>query len=214
MTQLSMADIASIAVAIATLVLAFFTYLSVRQARDAQRALARPVLIPPTILQSKEIQNGQATNLDIENVGPGVATDIWVVLFPHSDSIPGVPAQLSFRDHLPLRLGERRRMPIMQGGTMFSSKDRVGGVSLTVPAEFAPEASGLPDPRDRRPRVIGRLTLTCRDSLGLKWSFAYDLDWTDHWISINTGTLVQKDLRDLDAEKSSVPTPRLAPPAA
>jgi hypothetical protein len=214
MTQLSMADIASIAVAITTLILAFFTYLSVRQARDAQRALARPVLIPATNSESKELQNGQATNLDIENVGPGVATDIWLVLFPYSDSLSGLPTQLSYREHLPLRPGERRRMPIGQGGTIFSSKDRVGRFPLTVPAEFAPEAGGLPDPRNRRPRVIGRLTLTCRDSLGLKWSFAYDLDWTDHWISINSGSLVQKDLRDLDAEKSSSPIPRRTPPAA
>jgi hypothetical protein len=105
-------------------------------------------------------------------------------------------------------------MPFMQGGTIFTSRDRVGGVPLTVPVEFAPEKAGLPDPRDRRERVIARLTLTCRDSLGLKQSFAYDLDRTGHWISINNGTLVQKDLRDLDAEKGSSPAPRRAPPAA
>jgi len=81
MTHISMADLASISVAIATLVLAFFTYLGVRQARDAQCAQVCPVLIPANNSQSKEVQNGQATNLAIENVGPGVATDIWIVVF-------------------------------------------------------------------------------------------------------------------------------------
>lgn len=210
---IGMTEIASVGVAIATLVLALFTYLSVRQARDAQRALARPVLIPANIPQSKEVEKGEPTNLDIENVGPGVANDVWGVLFPYSDPLPWVPPQLSLRDHLPLRPAERRRMPFTSGGTMFTSGDRVGRVPLTVPVEFAPEA-GFPNPQDRRERVVARLTLTCRDSLGLKQSFAYDLDWLDHWVSVNTGSLVRKDLRDLDGEKGSRPAPRRAPPAA
>lgn len=212
MTHISMADLASISVAIATLVLAFFTYLGVRQARDAQCAQVCPVLIPANNSQSKEVQNGQATNLAIENVGPGVATDIWIVVFPYSEPHPEIPNQLSYRDHLPLRPSERRDMPIMQGGTIFSSRDRIGRNFLTVPAELAPE-DGVPDPWDRRARVIGRLTLTCRDSLGLNWSFVYDLDWTDHWISINTGSLVQKDLRGLDVNKGIRSDSRHAPPA-
>ena len=144
-----MNDIASVGEAIATLVLAFFTYLSVRQARDAQRALARPILIPANIPQSKEVEKAEPTNLDIENVGPGVANDVWGVLLPYSDPLPWIPPQLFLRDHLPLRPGERRRMPFTSGGTMFTSRDRVGRVPLAVPVEFAPEA-GFPNPHDRR----------------------------------------------------------------
>ena len=213
MVPLNMTEIASISVAIATLILAFFTYLSVRQARDAQRALARPILIPANIPQSKDIQEGLAATLSVENVGSGAATDVWGVIFPYFDTLPEVPPQLSFRDHLPLRPSEKRTMPFMPGGTVFTTKDRVGKVPLTVPAELAPEA-GIPDPRDRKERVIARLTLTCRDSLGLKQSFAYDLDWTDHWICINSGSIVKKDLRDLDVEKGTKPSPRREPPTA
>lgn len=132
--------------------------------------------------------------------------------FPYSEPHPEIPNQLSYHDHLPLRPSERRDMPIMQGGTIISSRDRIGRNFLTVPAELAPE-DGVPDPWDRRARVIGRLTLTCRDSLGLNWSFVYDLDWTDHWISINTGSLVQKDLRGLDVNKGIRSDSRHAPPA-
>jgi hypothetical protein len=206
-------DIASVGVALATLLLGFFTYLSVRQARDAQRALVRPVLIPANIPQSKEVEQGKATNLDIQNVGAGVANDVWGVLFPYSDPVPWVPTQLSMRDNLPLQSGERRRMPFTPGGTVFTSKNKVGRIPLFVPIELAPEA-GFPNSQDRRERVVARLTLTCRDSLGFKRAFTYDLDWDDHWVSVSTDALVRKDLRDLDAEKGSRPAPRRAPPAA
>jgi hypothetical protein len=206
-------DIASVGVAVATLVLAFFTYLSVRQARDAQRARARPVLIPSNVPQSKEVERGEATNLDVQNVGSGVAVDVWGVILPFSDPLPWVPTQLSLRDHLPLRPGEIRRMPFAPGGTMFTHADRVGHVPVAVPPELAPEAS-FPNSQDRRERVVARLTLSCRDSLGLKHAFAYDLDWLDHWVSVNTGSLVRKDLRDLDAEKGSQPARRRSRPAA
>lgn len=209
---MQISEVASVAVALATLVLAYVTYLSVRQARDAQRALARPVLVPANIPQSKYVEKGEATNLDIQNVGSGVANDVWVVLFPYSDPLPWVPTQLSLRDHLPLRPEERRRMPIAPGGTTFTSRDRIGRVSLTVPPELARE-SGFPNPHDRRERVVARLTLSCRDSVGLKHAFIYDLDWLDHWVLVSTGPLIRKDLRDLDAEKGSRPAQRHSPTA-
>ncbi len=209
MTLLNITEIVSIGVAIATLILAFFTYLSVQQARDAQRAQVRPVLIPAKIPSLKEIQGNQNTeiDIDIENVGSGVATDVWGAMIPYSDTLPGVPHQLSFRGNLPLRPGEKRSMSLMTGGTIFTSKDKVGKVPLTVPAEFAPEV-GIPNPQDRRERVTVRLTLTCKDSLGLKQSFAYDFDLTGHCISINSSTIIQKDLRDLDVEKGNGSVPR------
>ncbi|MGD0172866.1 MAG: hypothetical protein ABSC61_00315 [Anaerolineales bacterium] len=205
--EIGIANLAAIGVVVATLVLAFFTYLSVRQARDAQRALVRPILIPTNIPNTEDLINAQQRQFDIKNVGSGVATDIWGVLFPYSDSLPWVPPQLSLRYNLPLQSGETVAMIFKTGGTMFTVRDRIGRESITVPSKLATE-SGVPNLNDRYERVIARLTLTCRDSLSLKHSYIYDLDSLDHWVSVNNRYSIRKDLRDLDVKKGSRSTRR------
>jgi len=205
--------IATIAVALATVVLAAITYLSVREVRHGQRALSHPILVPTNVPNQKDLVNATERPIDVANVGTGVATDIWGVLFPQSTPQPWVPRQLSLRHTLPLRSGEVRAMTFSAGGTMFTEKDRIGPFLLTVPPELAPER-GFPNPLDRRERVIARLTLTCRDSFGLRHAAVFDLDWLGHWVSVATSRQVRRDLRDLDAGKGLRASPRRSPPAA
>jgi hypothetical protein len=160
-----------------------------------------------SFLQSQDLTDGMALNVRVRNVGMGIGTDVWGVLIPYADPKPYVPPQFSFHDHLPLGTGETREMAFHVGGTIFTAGDRVGRNQIGVPVELAPEV-GYRNTNDRRSRVVARLTLTCRDLVRLRHAFVYDFDQVDHWVSVDTGNVVRKDLRDLDEEKGTRPAPR------
>lgn len=189
----------SAAVAFATLLLAWFTWQSVQQSREQMRAMRRPVLVPISA-PPRDAPHSREFAIEIRNVGCGLALAVWAVWMPRRASAQaGLPRQYSAAHPFPIPPGEAASVRLEKGGTLFAEEDRIGEEPLAVPAgEPGPETI---DPSERRPRRIGRLTLTWRDVFGLKHAGTFDLDLQGRWIAERIQEKIPKDLSDLDQEK-------------
>lgn len=189
----------SAAVAFATLLLAWFTWQSVQQSREQMRAMRRPVLVPISA-PPRDAPHSREFAIEIRNVGCGLALAVWAVWIPRRASAQaGLPRQYSAAHPFPIPPGEAASVCLKEGETLFAEEDRIGEEPLAVPAgEPGPETI---DPSERRPRRIGRLTLTWRDVFGLKHAGTFDLDLQGRWIAERIQEKIPKDLADLDREK-------------
>ncbi len=192
---------ASLGVATATLELAIVAYMQIIESREAAKAQFRPVLVPKTgPAQIEGLWAAGSHTINIENVGFGVATDVWGVLLP-----PTVPSQKTtdtqfyLRAEVPIAPGECNKMWFLKGGTIFLANDRIGNFTFGVPSHLSPE-EGMPDQTARRDRCVARMTLTYRDIFGRKYASIFDFTQTKTWVSVAIFGIA-KDIPDLDKEK-------------
>ena len=199
---------AGIAVAAATVLLAIVTYFGIRasqlQARDAQYASARPILVPVGMTTRDEIWQDAYRDLDIRNVGAGVALNVSGVILPPLKESLGVPPQLSMQSTTPIAPYTTATVRFHHGGTMFVVNDHIAGIQMGVPQAIAPE-KGFPSPYNRRYRAEARLTLTYTDVFSRKHVAIYDLDTMDHWASVAILEDIPADIDDMDADKAPNP---------
>ncbi|MCL5997228.1 MAG: hypothetical protein M1546_14410, partial [Chloroflexi bacterium] len=158
-----------------------------------------------TEIHRNERVNASERPIDIQNVGTGVANNVWGVMLPYVEPTNQVPPQLSMRNSVPLPAGAIKTMLFTAGGTVFDNQDLISGAPFSVPKDRAPE-SGFPDLRVRRDRCVARLTLTCADVFGLKHASIFDLTRMGEWVCVGVWNDIAKDIRDLDMEKLKVNT--------
>ena len=83
------------------------------------------------------------------------------------------------------------------GGTLIGEKDQIAGVPLC--------ASDLPQSGLLQPIV--RITITCRDVLGLKHASIFDYTRHGSWIAIATLKEILCDIDDIDAQNQRIGRP-------
>ncbi len=182
-------------VAIATLVLAAAAFFQIRESRkqavEWRRAEIRPILVPRSKLPANDSDMWGGSNnsypIELQNVGSGVATNIWGVILPRADFSPGpgVPPQFYSRSLFPIAREEIAKTVFSQGGTIFSGGDCLEGYAL-----------GAPTTSDHA--YIARLTLTYSDISDLRHGSIFDLTGTGVWMTVAvlsgiTATLAEKD---------------------
>ncbi|HML24785.1 MAG TPA: hypothetical protein PKD09_24235 [Aggregatilinea sp.] len=202
--------IAGILVAAGTLVLALITHRSIeetKKANDAQiKRAQRPLLVPKRDLPVQFLDNiTSGIPLDIQNVGTGVATNIWGVLAPHStQNLQNPPYLLSVRYPLPLPHSETTTMNFEQGGITHFDQDQICDKPLFLPA----------NPSSKHPyaqRFVARLTLTYRDIFGDKHSSTFDLTQNHVWVQLAICNEISKDLEEVDAGNLGIVTGGASP---
>ncbi len=196
---------AGIAVAAGTIVLALVTQFGIQasqsQARESQYASARPILVPTEIISLEKLWEESFRDIEIKNVGTGVALNVAGVLLPPPMQTAGVPPQLSTRSTRPIAANEPTKLRFDHGGTIFTGEDCIAGIYLGVPVSIAPE-EGLPSPLRRKYRAEARLTLSYSDLFHRKHAVVYDFDTTGHWVAVAILEDIPEDLNDMDAKKT------------
>lgn len=162
----------------------------------------RPLIVPCGSFEKAQTELWESPEhfLEIENVGKGVATNLWGVILPPTDPSRDTSYQFSLRASLPLGSGKAVRARFERGGTLFTPEDTIENITLGVPKERAPAAT-LPDFISRRDRCVARLTLSYHDVFGLKHASIFDLTTTGVWVCVDVRKGISKDLSDLDAAK-------------
>lgn len=211
--------IASILVAAGTAFLAVETWNSVHEtaARSEKEGhiRVRPQLAPMSILNNVEDAPGGPINIlklnvamtheiNVENVGVGVANNIWGVMLPYADFTGSLPTQFCMRYPVPLPVGVLKTMSFPEGGTIFDGNEVIyPGVTFSVPKERAPEQGFQNTMMNRRDRIVARLTLTYRDVFDHKHASIYDLTQMGEWVCVYVLNDIVKDIRDLDTDKGT-----------
>ena len=178
-----------------------------KQFLEVQYAQYRPLLVPlfadrgePPITIDWSTEDKL---MRVQNVGTGVATNIWGVFMPSTRN--GAIPQYSKHFPVPIYAGESlsSAVPYSQyftrGGTIFDGDDKIDEHSLCVPEERAPAQNS--NHSSRRDRCIARLTLTYHDIFGRKHASIFDLTQSGGWVEIAMLPNITHDLGDLDEAK-------------
>ena len=208
--QARASTIASIAVALATFLLAAVAFWQMRdartQAQEIQHAQVRPLLIPASTipkvagpwLRPEDVWGSQLEHhLDIRNVGNGVAYDVWGILIPPENLAPFGQTYFTLILNLPIVSGEvANNAQFNKGGVTFKGEPKIQDVPLALPNDLAFKP-GVVDQQRKLPLCLARLTLTCRDILGLRHAGIFDLTVQGDWIHVKMCTAARQDIRDL-----------------
>lgn len=204
---------ATTAMAVATVEVAlgsvYGIYQGQKQARETLYALSCPILVPRERSADEDIDpehepfrwNAARHNIVIENVGKGVALDIWGVLMPPDyGPRPDLPPQFFMRCRAPIKPGETVTTSFELGGFVFQCDNKIGKHPLCVPKEHAPTKE-LGSLTDRTPRYQARLTLTYSDVFGRKHASIFDYSTADTWSHVDFLKEIPKRLDEMDQEK-------------
>jgi len=204
----------TLALALATLVLAGVAFNQMKEerkrAQETQRASLRPLLIPVNPLglvpnpdndAVAEFWSGSGRlsghEVEIENVGSGVATNVCGVILPPIEPTPDTDKVFSMRLPRPIANGQPLHGHFEIGAILIFPGNHIENISL-----FAP----------KNPFYLLRLTLTYWDVLGLKHASVFDLNRNLVWEQVAILNEISQDLRDIDAgnqpgkRKSMAPT--------
>lgn len=216
---------ASIFVAAGTLVLALVTYRATKENRgqfkesqrrleEAERAQHRPLLVPANTLGLDEnhpmmrpdwqsFWRESMHTFQVKNVGLGVALDpCGVILPPREQGVTWVPINEYFlRLNVPIAVNEVISTQFEIGNTIFTADDLISNVPMGVPADRAPNARM--SSADRRDRIELRMTLSYRDIYRRRHATVFDLTPRLHWVCVAVLTDIEKDILDMDEEKSA-----------
>jgi hypothetical protein len=134
--------------------------------------------------------------IDYQNVGPGVALNIWGVIFGTEPTAgePGNVSGHSGRQGTPLPTGGGDEVRWHQGGTMVYGTNTVAGHKL-----YAPRQSPAGNMVSGNIAITAQLTFTYRDVFNRKHASIFDLTPQIGWIPVHTG-LVDKELPDIERE--------------
>jgi hypothetical protein len=172
-----------------------------RQFLENQYATNRPLLIPvPTeeVLPRGASPHSidwslQVKHIRIQNVGTGVATNIWGVLMP-PDPIP-TSHQYHARLGTPLPpesySSEDNFGTYFMKGSILDCNDQIGGHTLCVPKE---RIGG----EGRGELIRARLTLTCFDIFGRKHASIFDFTTEGKWVNVAFIHNIEHDLGEMN----------------
>lgn len=176
-----------------------------QQFLEAQYNASRPLLIPTAPDLSEQYETEEPITFDwnansfvtIQNVGTGIATNIWIAILPPAP-VPGSTAQYVSRLGSPLPAASGPVKVYLRQSALFSESDSLKGYSLTVPPDRAAS------PADRADSFLARLSITYHDIFGRKHASIFDLSDRGLWVNVAFLPEIERDLSDIDAAKVPV----------
>jgi hypothetical protein len=176
-----------------------------QQFLEAQYNASRPLLVPAVADLTEQYEAEEPITFDwesstsfvtIQNVGTGIATNIWIAMLPPAP-LPDPTHQYVSRLGLPLAPDAPPvKVYVRQGASLFHESNRLNGHTLSVPPEHAT------GPTERGDRFLARLSITCQDIFGRKHASIFDLNDRGNWVSVAFLTNIQYDLGDIDAAQA------------
>ncbi len=174
---------------------------------EAQYNASRPLLVPvaPDLTEQYDVDvpitfdwNNDTSFVTIQNVGVGIAINIWIAMLPPALATESI-TQYASRLGSPLAAGSGPvKVYLNQGATQFQESDHVQGYTLSVPPE---RAAGL---AERADHFLARLSITYQDIFGRKHASLFDLSDRGIWVNVAFLTPIERDLGDLDAARQRV----------
>lgn len=141
--------------------------------------------------------------IKVENVGPGIALNIWGIVFePEPAPMYAELRKLTGLHHyhryaMPLKSGENIRLDWTGGGIPVTGDTEIG----TTTKRYMLYAPPRPTPAEAQRGVtekIARLTLTYSDIFGRKHAAIYDLTAQMQWENVDYLRDIPADLGDLE----------------
>lgn len=232
--------LAALIAAAAACFAAVFTYLIMRSAREqvkvsqeqnqqtleSERDAQLPVLMPiaplfsagmatnpPTAPQLGYDRNQPFARVAIKNVGPGIALNIWGIVFepePAEQLHKFTGQHHSHRYDLPLEPVAADSSNTVEPGNVKRLDWRSGGVAVSGDMEmsdgtthhklYAPPKATFADIGRGETEKVARLTLTYNDIFGRKHAAIYDLTAQYEWENVDYLRNILQDLGDMERE--------------
>jgi hypothetical protein len=193
-------------VAAGTFELALVALLQLRQLQLQQRAQEeaefRPVLIPEGLVPPESLWQGPEFQLQLRNVGRGLATNVEAILLPPIARRTVLPPMFHAVVRRPITPGYPEEITLRQGGYMVAEDDMISGIPMAVPPERRPE-DGLPDPHRTQPRCIARMSITCTDLFGVKHASIFDWQESGGWLAVKLVNHADGQIEDIDNRRRS-----------
>lgn len=173
---------------------------------EAQYNASRPLVVPVSPDPSEQYEAEESVIVfdwnttmftTIQNVGTGIATNIWIALLP--------PAPMSESSS---QYARRLGSPIAPGGdplkvylhqdiTLFKENDSINDYSLCVPPDRTAGST------ERADRFIARMSITYQDIFGRKHASIFDFSERGIWVNVAILPNIAHDLGDMDAAKEN-----------
>jgi len=137
----------------------------------------------------------------IQNIGPGVALNLSIVMFGPPPASPSglLPNRVISWLEPPLRSGEERTITLKPGSSNFN-----GDVRIDNDPQLSLFAPPTPSARDlmlgAADHFLARLTMTYHDVLGRRHSGTYDADVLSRWLSRSYREGIATDLWDIESD--------------
>jgi hypothetical protein len=183
-----------------------------QQFLETQYNTSRPLLVPavPDLTEQYEAEEpitfdweSDTSFVTIQNVGTGIATDIWIALLPPAPLPEGTSHYVS-RLGSPLAAGSNPvRVYLRQETVLFREGNRLGAYALAVPSARDNDLS------ERADRFLARLSITYHDIFGRKHASIFDLNDRNLWVNVAFLAAISHDLGDIHAgqERGTVNVP-------
>lgn len=174
------------------------------QFMEAQYNANRPLLIPTASDLAEQYEPAEPITYEwnatsfvtIQNVGNGIATNIWIAILPPAPS-PDYTYQNSSQLGSPLAAAsDPVKVYLRSGGTLFVESDSLNRYPLYIPSD---RASGS---TERTERFIARLNMTYQDIFGRKHASIFDLSDQGIWINVAFLSDIERDLGEINAAKT------------
>lgn len=243
--------IAALVAAAAACFAAVFTYLIMRSARDqvkvsqeqnqrtleSERDAQLPVLMPIAPLYSVGMATDPPTppqlgydrtqtfaRVAIKNVGPGIALNIWGIVFEPEPTEPShklTGQHHSHRYDLPLEPGMMDTSDSKELGNTKRVDWRAAGLAVSGDMEmsdgtahhklYAPPKATFADITHGETEKVARLTLTYSDIFGRKHAAIYDLTAQWEWENVAYLRNILQDLGEMERETLRHRSPLASP---
>jgi|GEM_PF-3503323 len=175
-----------------------------QQFLEAQYNASRPLLIPvvPDMSEQSDVEepitfdwNATPFFVTIQNVGAGIATNIWIAILPPAP-LPDSTYQYVSRlgSPLPSESGPVK-VYLRQGDALFRESDSLQKYTLAIPPDR------VAGPTERADRFLARLSITYQDIFGRKHASIFDLSDRGIWVNVAFLRHIARDLGDIDAAK-------------
>ncbi len=176
---------------------------------EAQFNASRPLLVPISTDPGGQDEMEEPATIDwdaaqmfvtIQNVGTGIATNIWISFLPPAP-MPSDSSQYVSRLGSPVTAGgEPFKVYLQQGMSLFGESDSLNEHSLCV---LPGRATGSTNQRNR---FIARMCMTYQDIFGRKHASIFDMSDRGIWINMAFLTNIERDLGEIDAIKENKST--------
>lgn len=193
-----------------------------RQSVEAERDAQLPVLVPiepllcaeygqhtETGLYAQPTKSGYDRTLPfariaIKNAGPGIALNIWGVVFesePEWDSLRETGQHHSHRYDIPLGPGQDIKKDWTAGSVpVRGDKEMVDITAAKRYRFYAPRQPTLAESQRGETEKVARLTLTYSDIFGRKHAAIYDFTMQHQWENVAYLRNIEQDLSDMERE--------------
>lgn len=178
-----------------------------RQFLEMQYNASRPLLVPSTTdLSAQYVETepltfeweSDTTFVTIQNVGTGLATNIWVTLLP---PMPELERNHQYVTQLgapvPVQT-EAFKIYLHRDVSSFEETDKIGEHTLYVPTERATRTT------DRSVSYLARMTITYQDIFGRTHASIFDLSDHGAWTNVAFLAGIEQDLGKIDGSKQMV----------